>query len=67
MLLRLTFLKQRRVFFFFHYYGDGKQKIDIVTVTEANKTCADVVSFIDALTSVYVYYFTLKLAAMRQK
>lgn len=66
MLLRLTFLKQQREFFFFHYYDDGQHKIDIVTVTEANKNCADV-SSIDALTSVYVYYFTLKLAAMRQK
>lgn len=40
---------------FFHYYSDSQHKIDIVTVTEANKYCANFVSFIDALTSVYVF------------
>lgn len=53
-LLRLTFMKQQRVFFF-HYYIDSLHKIDIVTVTEANKYCANLVSLIDALTSVYVF------------
>lgn len=32
-----------------------QHKIDIVTVTEANKYCANLVSFIDALPSVYVF------------
>lgn len=56
MLLRSTFLKQQRGFFFFHYYDGGQHKIDIVTVTEANKNCADI-SSIDALTSVYVLLY----------
>lgn len=47
-------MKQQMVFSF-HYYGDSQHKIDIVTVTEANKYCANLVSFIDALTSVYVF------------
>lgn len=45
----------RGYFFFPHYYSDSRHKIDIVTVTEANKYCANLVSFIDALTSVYVF------------
>lgn len=53
-LLHLTFMKRQRVFFF-HYYIDSQHKIDIVTVTEANEYCANLVSFIDALTSVYVF------------
>lgn len=47
-------MEQQRVFFP-HYYSDSQHKIDIVTVTEANKYCANLVSFIDALTSVYVF------------
>lgn len=66
MLLLLTFLRQEREFFFFYYDDDGQHETDIVTVMEANKNCANVSSN-DALTSVYVHYFTLQVAAMRQK